>query len=262
MKSFGWRILPDVLAFGMGLGIAYYLQWETTDLVWSLWLCSLLLGYLTLLTALAGGAWIGINLMQHPEFDRKKYFWPAILGGLLLGTFFLGFFSVHFGGFHSIHAVFLGHFFPLEGVPTDDFGDGFMNPPKLIYLVFTNLVKPYGIFILPALIAERKHIFKALFDAIDEVRKGKRRMESSESEEDDYDEEDDRPEVKKGSKAGGLGDAMGRPYINVVRMHMLIFFFAGAHAMKLDSFIVYAVVYFVYFFPWGEAKKGLQRTGA
>lgn len=42
----------------------------------------------------------------------------------------------------------------------------------------------------------------------------------------------------------------GGPYVNVVRMHLLIFFFAGAAAIKLESFAVYAVVYFVYFFPW------------
>ena len=259
-RSLVWRILPDILAFGMGLSIAYFLNWETEDLVWSLWVCSLTLGYLTLLSALAGGAWIGINLMQHPKFDRKKYFWPSILGGLAIGFFFLAFFSVHFGGFHSIHAVFLGGFFPLEGVPTDDFSDGFMNPPKLIYLVFKHLMHPYGIFIIPAFIAERKHIFTALHDAISEVREGKKyireRLKAGNLEDwDDEESEDDDRQPKKGAKAGGIGAAMGRPYVNVIRMHMLIFFFAFSHALKLDSFLVYAVVYFVYFFPWREIKN-------
>jgi hypothetical protein len=40
------------------------------------------------------------------------------------------------------------------------------------------------------------------------------------------------------------------PYQKVVRMHLLIFFFAFAHAVGLDNFAVYAVVYAVYFFPW------------
>ena len=39
------RILPDVLAFMLGLGVARWLRWPTTDLVWSLWLSSLVLGY-------------------------------------------------------------------------------------------------------------------------------------------------------------------------------------------------------------------------
>ena len=58
-------------------------------------------------------------------------------------------------------------------------------------------------------------------------------------------------EIKK--KLGA--DLMAGPYKNVIRMHLLIFFFAGAGAMQLDNFAVYAVVYAVYFFPWREFKK-------
>ena len=51
-----------------------------------------------------------------------------------------------------------------------------------------------------------------------------------------------------------MKDAMSRPYVNVIRMHLLIFFFAFCHALKLDNFLVYAVVYSVYFFPWSELR--------
>ena len=44
---------------------------------------------------------------------------------------------------------------------------------------------------------------------------------------------------------------MSQPYFNVIRMHLLIFFFF-CYALKLHSFFVYAVVYSVYFFPWSE----------
>ncbi len=47
-----------------------------------------------------------------------------------------------------------------------------------------------------------------------------------------------------------FGDAIGAPYRNVIRMHLLIFFFAFVHSVGLESFAVYAVVYAVYFFPW------------
>jgi len=39
-------------------------------------------------------------------------------------------------------------------------------------------------------------------------------------------------------------------YTNVIRMHLLIFFFFFAHFARLENFAVYAVVYAVYFFPW------------
>ena len=48
---------------------------------------------------------------------------------------------------------------------------------------------------------------------------------------------------------------MMAPYRNVVRLHLLIFFFAAAHFAKLDNFLVYAVVYAVYFFPWRLIKR-------
>ncbi len=39
-------------------------------------------------------------------------------------------------------------------------------------------------------------------------------------------------------------------YRNVVRMHLLIFFFVGAAILHLEGVPVYAVVYAVFFFPW------------
>jgi hypothetical protein len=36
---------PDALAFALGLGLAWREGWNTTDLVWSLWLSSLCVGY-------------------------------------------------------------------------------------------------------------------------------------------------------------------------------------------------------------------------
>ena len=238
------RILPDIFAFGVGLSVAYFLKWETGDLVWSLWLCSLVLGYLTILSTIGGAAYIGLHVIRHKDFKKEQRI-PAILIGGGIGLFFLGFFSVHFCGFHAGHSVFLRHFFPIQGMPEDGFGRAFMNPPLLWVMVFKHLMKPYGLFLIPAIIAERNHVFKTLIKTVRNVQEG------------------DSPDLrikdviggKKGKKKGFIGNAMGRPYINVVRMHLLIFFFAICHALKVDSFIIYAVVYFVYFFPWSVIKK-------
>lgn len=48
---------------------------------------------------------------------------------------------------------------------------------------------------------------------------------------------------------------MMRPYANVIRMHLLIFFFGGCHLLRVDSFIACVVVSLVYFFPWSDLKK-------
>jgi len=156
-KPLFWRILPDILAFAGGLGVAYFLKWDTTDLVWCLWLCSLVLGYLTLLSALGGGAYLGFHIINHQDF-KKEWRLRALFMGFILGIFFLGFFSLHFGGFHAGHSVFLQQFFPVAGLPDDGFSAAFTNPLLLWSLTFQHLMMPYGLFLIPAIIAERHHI--------------------------------------------------------------------------------------------------------
>ena len=63
--------------------------------------------------------------------------------------------------------------------------------------------------------------------------------------------------ARKLDNANRFSVGMMAPYRNVVRMHMLIFFFAFAHAAGLESFPVYAVVYAAYFFPWRLVRRGL-----
>jgi len=59
--------------------------------------------------------------------------------------------------------------------------------------------------------------------------------------------------ARKGAKRES--QLMMGPYRNVVRMHLMIFFFAFAHFAKLENFAIYAVVYAVYFFPWRMALR-------
>ena len=250
-----WRaVLPDLAAFALGRGLAYALQWQTADLVWSLWLGSLVIGYLTILTTLgsAGLAWL--RLCRRPDLTAGHRA-PLALGGLLAGLFTLAFFSVHFCGFHAGHSVFLNSFFPLEGVPKDGFGRAFVNPPLLWLMAWRHLVRPYGLFLIPAILTERNAILGPILRAwrtpLDATPPaptaphppGTARAATT---------PDETPRRK--STPQGLNEAMMRPYANVVRMHLLIFFFAFCHAVKLDSFIVYAVVYAVYFFPWRTVK--------
>lgn len=238
------RVLPDLLAFTLGLGFAYYMEWETADLVWSLWLCSLVLGYTTILSAIGGGAYVGLHMIRHTailEQHRKA----VIFGGLGIGLFFLGFFSLHFCGFHAGHSVFLAQFFPIEGLPKDGFGDAFMNPPLLWMLVSEHLIKPYSVFLIPALIAERQHVFRPFINAVNVVNERSNTISTL----------TENVAMSVGKHRNLIGDAMGRPYINVVRMHLLIFFFGFCHALEIDSFAVFAMVYFVYFFPWREFRR-------
>lgn len=125
----GWwsEAWPDALAFGLGLGLAWGNEWATRDLVWSLWLSSLTVGYAMIL-------WI--------VFSRTGRKPVALLGGVAL----LVFFTFHFGMFHLVHSVFLNLFFPVTDVPGDPGWEG-----------FGEIFRSYWAFIPVALLAERTH---------------------------------------------------------------------------------------------------------
>lgn len=228
---------PDFLAFAIGLGLAYGFHWKTADLVWSLWLGSLVLGYLTILSFIGAGLYVGVYVIARPEFPARKRL-PAVLAGTAGALFVLGFFSLHFGAFHSGHAGFLSVFFPLDGVKPEAFFDCFLNPVRLLDTAFRHVAPLYGAFLLPAIIAERDHVFSTLgiaFRAVHDNQAGRQWPEWL------------APGPARQMK---LRDPFTRPYLNVVRMHLLIFLFAACHIMHLESFAVFAAVYAVYFFPW------------
>ncbi len=195
-------ILLDLLAFAAGLGMAWAYGWQARDLVWSLWLSSLVVGYATIVITIGRGAFRASQSME--KLGR-----PLGLGlSLAGGAFLLAFFTVHFGGFHFVHSVFLNLFFPIE--------DPKLFPGDALYV---EVFRRYWPFLAAAFLAERAALRDAWTVAFDVRQRGGR-------------------------------DIMSAPYRNVVRMHLLIFFFFFAGMLGLDSFGVYAVVFAVYFFPW------------
>lgn len=210
---------PDALAFAGGLAMAWYAGWQTADLIWSLWLSSLGVGYAMIVWSVFSPA----VLLQREGSPGSAV--AALIGGL----FMLAFFTVHFGMFHLVHSVFLNMFFPVG--------------PKVAGLfnleLYAEVVRRYWYFVPLALLAERQAFRLAppppappstSVKAADIAARKQRNARFS-------------PAAN-----------MGSPYKNVIRLHLLIFFFAGAHFLKLDSFLVYAVVYAVYFFPWRLLK--------
>jgi hypothetical protein len=218
---------PDALAFALGLGLAWWEGWHTTDLVWSLWLSSLCVGYAIIvvtifrpvfqmiaassqaLTASAKGLAVGAVMVD-----------AFVVGG---GLFMLAFFTVHFGGFHYVHSVFLNTFFPIKN--THDF-------PGLA--VYAEVFRRYWPFVIIAAVAERA-VFRAPPQAPSDTAVTAEAI------------------ARRKAEAGSSGIMVA--YKGVIRMHLLIFFFAFAHFAHLENFAVYAVVYFAYFFPWRLLRR-------
>ncbi len=60
---------------------------------------------------------------------------------------------------------------------------------------------------------------------------------------------------------GNARAAFAQPYANVVKMHILIFVFAGLHAAGLSRYAIYPVLAF-YFFPWRRFVRAFRGRAA
>ncbi len=137
--------LPDAAAFAAGLGIAWHFGWRATDLVWSLWLSSLLVGYAIIVWRIFGPA---VTDFLSPPGPGVPLGARAALAGIRIfgGLFLLAFFTVHFGMFHYVHSVFLNVFFPVLGGSSKGF------PVRAVYL---RVLHDYWPFVIVAAVAER-----------------------------------------------------------------------------------------------------------
>ncbi len=216
---------PDLLAFSAGLIVAGWNGWDTTGLVWSLWLSSFVIGYALIVTHIlrgvrlageAGGEGLAMNGVPIAPGASKVI---LTLGAL----FFLAFFTVHFGGFHWGHSIFLNLFFPVNGEPMRG---GFPGVET-----YWTVVKQNWWFIPLALVAQR-----AAFRPKAEPAGGA-----------------DAGTAK--ALADRFGEGMMAPYKNVVRLHLLIFFFAFTFTLGLKGAPIFVVVYAVYFFPWEILRR-------
>src|SRR3954469_1552470 len=139
----------DGLAFVVGLGMAWYFQWETRDLMWSLWLSSLVIGYAMIVWSIFGtGIFIAWKAAKEPGLAQASKGNVALVGSILLGggLFMLAFFTVHFGLFHFVHSVFLNTFFPVNPALPGSFPG---------FALYREVFQRYWWFLPAAAIAER-----------------------------------------------------------------------------------------------------------
>ncbi|MDP9202025.1 MAG: DUF6498-containing protein [Gemmatimonadota bacterium] len=226
---------PDALAFSVGLAVAWWAGWNAGDLVWSLWLSSLVVGYSLIVWTIAQpaveigrGAWKARALAaSHP--GSLLAFWAILLIGALLG---LGFFTVHFGMFHYGHSQLLISFFPI------DMGSAAGRNTFADMSTYVEVMRRYWTFLPAAFLAERAAFMRKPPSLVRDLSVAA-------------------TVNSRGGTPARVSSLMWEPYRNVARMHMLIFFFFFAHFARLENFAVYAVVYAVYFFPWRLVRRSV-----
>ena len=219
---------PDALAFAAGLAVAWWAGWNTTDLVWSLWLSSLVVGYATIVWMIGQPV---VELMRASWRDRGlvasqpqalAILWAVLIIG---GLFLLAFFTVHFGGFHYGHSQFLISFFPIDA------GAGAGRANWAGTATYLEVARRYWPFLPSAFLAHRAAFLRKPLSLDRDLS------------------------IKSLGGSNKLSSLFSEPYRNVFRMHLLIFFFFFAHFARLENFAVYTVVYAVYFFPWRLVRR-------
>ncbi len=118
--------LADILAFAGTVVASIVLNWRTRELVWGLWLSSVVIGYALILYGIPMEVRVKAALPHDPAVPG----WVRA-GGLVLSgfgaLFLIAFFTVHFGGFHLVHGVFLNAFFPIGPKEGDGSGFGYLR---------------------------------------------------------------------------------------------------------------------------------------
>jgi hypothetical protein len=242
-----WRsALPDLVAFLVGLAVAWARGWNTTDLIWSLWLSSLVIGYALIVWAVAQPALelLGMGWEHRAEVEASitpnsgKQIAIVLAIALVGALVYLAFFTMHFGFFHYVHSQLLIGMYPL--------GDGFTTMNRA---TFAEVLRRYSWALPSAFLARRAAFARRTFVP----RTATATMLS-------------------GTTMGADGVAPRRrdvlaesrvfgPYLQVMRIHVVIIAFGAVHAARRESFGVYAIVYALFFFPW-RLVRDRMRSGA
>lgn len=281
MLSYFSSFLVEIALFAIAVALSVYYGWTARDLLWSLWISSLTVGYcsilagigrnlisgkmtdnafsgkdaaranpdqrklqspgallaaffllpiagffgfslITLIYALFAGLSIGLAVLRYragePESPGARFAMNAMIN--LPGTaFLLCFFTIHFGGFHFVHSIFLNGFFPLTG--DNPFGKSIEGTFGMFVTFISVCIISYWPFIVTSAVASFSDI--------------------------------------KNTVTGKKGDIFLNPYKNVIKMHLMIFIIAFMGAGGLNQYILYAALV-IYFFPFSKLFAFRKKT--
>lgn len=202
-----FQVFLGLFSFLIMLMTAMAQEWTATELVWSLWISSLVLGYSFMITTILAMFFGGKDLSSVGAVASK--IGENIPGGaqvLKVGgaVFMLAFFSFHFLFFHFVHSIFLNQFFPL--VRSDVLGG--LSGRYFINLIAVCVRRFWPFIFISALSQTGKYV--RAFQQID-------------------------------------ASSFSMPYKNVVKMHISIFVFAFMYMAGVSSIALYFVMIVYFF---------------
>ena len=246
--------LPDLLAFAVGLAVVWVRGWSTTDLIWSLWLSSLVVGYALIVWAVLQPALelLGLGWRHRAEVEASPAWRDPRARMLMLGValvsaaLYLAFFTTHFGGFHFIQSQFLLSSYPLG------FEYHTMNRATL-----AEVVRRYWPALPSAFLARRYAFTRRALGGLGRLdqRRGQSWGQSRGPSRGQTPQVSDPLAQQRGNWDEMAESRVFGPYLQVMRMHVVIIAFSALHAARRESFAVFAAVYALYFFPWRLLRR-------
>lgn len=211
------QLIISLFSFIVIFILARVENWTAGNMVWSLWITSLITGYCYLLAGIVSNTFGSAILSEDSLVNRL--FQGSIHSGIKYGLLIIGilfqlvFFTVHFGLFHFVYSIFLSEFFPIMDRSFEKF-------PDFLFFVSTSL-KAYWPVIL--------------FTLFSSIRKFQRILSQNEV------------------------DFTKRAYVNVIKIHLSIFLFAGLSASGINEW-VFLLIFVIYFFPFSAVFEFLKKT--
>lgn len=209
------QLLISLMSFVFIFLIALVNRWEVSDMVWSLWITSLTLGYGYLLAGITSNAISGGFSIRDSIFSKiLGLAIPEVINIvlLILGALFqILFFSLHFGLFHFVHSIFLNDFFPI-------IDRSFEQPIDFLRFITISISSYWPVILFTLFTTLRR--FQRIFLLAEK-------------------------------------DFMKRPYINVIKIHISIFLFAGISAIGFPDWIL-LLIFVIYFFPFSATIEYIK----
>jgi hypothetical protein len=209
------QLIISLFSFVVIFILARVENWTAGNMVWSLWITSLITGYGYLIAGIISNSFGNAILSEENLVNRL--FQGSVHAGIKYGLlifgllFQLGFFTVHFGLFHFVYSIFLSQFFPIMDRSFERF-------PDFLFFVSTSFEAYWPVI---------------LFTLVASIRKFQRILSQNEV------------------------NFTKRAYVNVIKIHLSIFLFAGLSATGINEWM-FLLIFIIYFFPFSAVFEFLK----
>lgn len=238
VNSWMQRYFTELFLFSFSLAAAYFIGWNNTDLIWSFWITSLVVGYVTIFRTTVAPLSLLVKLMRSQK-DNKKFRQLPIMDKLKIGVFavffipislfFVVFLSFHFCIFHILIAYWLQMIMPHEGI-TDILADANGGGFYIFIQIITTLLLSYWIIVLQKLIFDYRTFWKSSNNKVSPVQHEFFSFEG-----------------------------LKRPYIKVVKIIALMVLLFWLNSIQANQYMVYVVIFSLFFFPVPSLRKVKSR---